>query len=530
VSLAPLRSRPLQALRLPRLHARGIIMLIVLPLIFIAVGLYAFAQQRLHGDIVTSMRSMGNGGAAWGLYISFDIYFVGLAATGIAIATAAHLFRLRDLRPLTRICELISVLSLILAGMCVMADQGRPLAALWNLPQYARTGSPFFGSFTLIVGAGVAASLVMLYLGGRADAAWCASGAKHFKWMYRIWASGYIGTDRERRRHRRARFWLSLTIFPFIVVAYSTLGFVFGVQGGRPGWFGALRAPSMLVGAGISGIGLVLGVSGLLQRFLGARDAIPARAFMRLGNTMVILIATFIYLIAVETLTDRYAGHEAALRVSDAVIFGVFAPAFWTMLVLFVLALALVGAQFLRREVMVGTCAIAGLLANIAVLLRRFLVVVPGQTHGHSLDYAPGSYFPSWIEISVMLAVISIGVLGFVVFMRFFPIVPMNDYFRKPLPDDVEPESSGRSLTRRVLTSATLFGGLAIGAFGLTMSARYGTEVYLDPIVPFSPVIFIVGVVMTIYSAAVYVVVPFAKKPGAETPLATVASPGSQDQ
>jgi len=480
---------------------------VVVPLLLLGLGIYAYVQQRIHGDVVTHMRSVGDGGAAWGLYIMFDIFFVGLAATGIAVTTAAHLFRLRELRPISRVAEFVAVLSLMLAGMCVMADQGRPIDALINLPQFARVMSPFFGSFTLIVGVGVAASAVMLYLGGRGDAAWCARCNGPLRFGYRLWASGYQGTDRELSRHRKARFWLSLTIFPYIVVAYSTLGFVFGTQGGRPGWYGALRAPSMLVVAGISGVGLIVAIAGGLQRHLRAKDVIPQRLFVRLGNILLILISVFFYILVVETLTDFYAGHEASLRVSKSIVMGVYAPAFWSMIVAFLGAVGILGVQFLRRQPMIGWTAIAGLLVNIGAILRRYLVVVPAQTHGHYMDYAPGFYAPNWIEISVMLGILSFGVLAFIAFMRLFPIIPMHAYYGR-MSAAPEPESRPRTLLRFSLTTVTLVGGIAIALFGLAMSARMGTEPYLDPIFPFSPVVFIIGIVMTIYSAAVYVVAP----------------------
>ncbi|HED64946.1 MAG TPA: hypothetical protein ENJ09_05245 [Planctomycetes bacterium] len=498
---------PLASLRLPKLGPRGIVLLYLLPLAFVALGVYAYAQQRLHGDIVTDMRSVGQGGAAWGLYIMFDIFFVGLAATAIAVTTAAHLFRVRDLRPLSRIAEVLAVLSLVLAGMCVMADQGRPLVALWNLPHYARTMSPFFGSFTLIVGVGVAASLVMLYLGGRGDAAWCARSGGSARWAYRVWASGYRGNPRELRRHRRARFWLSLTLFPFIVVAYSTLGFVFGTQGGRPGWYGALRAPSMLVVAGISGVGVLLAVAALLDRHLEAKDVIPKSAFVRLGDVEIILISVFLYLLAAEALTQRYAGHAAELRVANAVVFGVYAPAFWAMIGTVLVALVMLGVQFLRRKPMPALAGWAGVLVNVAVVLRRYLVVVPAQTHGHYMDYPEGIYVPNWIEVCVVLGILSIGLLVFVSFMRWFPIIPLHAYYGR-MRQEIEPEPRRRVLLRGSLTGLTFVVGLVLAAFGLAMSARFGTEPFLDPIVPFSPVIFIVGLVMTIYTAAVYVVAP----------------------
>jgi Ni/Fe-hydrogenase subunit HybB-like protein len=500
-------ARPLQSLRLPALGWKGNLLFVVLPLILIGGGLYAYTQQRLHGDVVTNMRSVGSGGAAWGLYIMFDIFFVGLAATGIAVTSAAHLFRLEALRSISRIAEFMAVLSLGLAGICVMADQGRPIEALLNLPNYARVMSPFFGSFTLIVGVGLAASAVMLYLGGRGDAAWCARRPGRLRWAYKIWASGYKGTDGELGRHRLARFWLSLTMFPFIIAAYSTLGFVFGTQGGRPGWFGALRAPSMLVVAGISGMGLLMAIAGLLKLKLCARDAIPDHIFIGLGKTLSVFLSVFVYLLAVETLTERYAGREAEMGVSDAILFGSYAPVFWSMLGVFLVALVVLLVQFLRRKPMVPYMIVVGILVNVGAVLRRFLVVVPAQTHGHYLDYQDGFYMPNSTEYAVIAGICSIGVLAFVVFMRNFPIIPLHAYYGR-MRSSLDPEPRRNGLLRWTLTSATLVGGCALAAFGLAMAARFGTEAYLDPLVPYSPVLFIIGIVMTIYSAAVYVIVP----------------------
>ena len=48
---------------------------------------------------------------------------------------------------------------------------------------------------------------------------------------------------------------------------------------------------------------------------------------------------------------------------------------------------------------------------------------------------------------------------------------------------------------------------------GFLISARYGTEAYLDPILPFSPVLFIAGVVLMFGSAVVYELIPDSSSP-----------------
>ncbi|MCB9915569.1 MAG: polysulfide reductase NrfD [Planctomycetes bacterium] len=498
---------PLANLRLPPLTWKGSLGLVVFPCCLVLFGLWCYAQQRLHGDIVTNMRSVGSGGAAWGVFILSSVFFVGIAIAGVEIATLAHLFRIRELRPLSRLSEYVAVISLVMGALCVMADQGRPLAALRNLPSYANVSSPFFGSFTLIVGVDIAASLVMLYLGGRGDAAWCGRQKRPWSWAYRLWATGYKGSDNELRRHRKARFWLSLVIFPFIVIAFSTLGFIFGIQGGRPGWYGALRAPSLLIVASISGVGAITAIAGLFRHRIAAPQMIPERAFLRLGNALVVLISVFFYILLSETLTERYTGREAEVRVSDAILFGDYAPAYWTMVGTMLLALVMLLYQFVRRTPRVKLMIAVGLLVNVSVLLRRFLVIVPGQTNGHFMNYVDGVYSPNFLELGVLAGICSLGVLALVAFARLFPIVPLNHYHGRIVSEFV-PESARRRLTRGSLSALTLLVGLSLAGVGLLYSARFGTESFLDPVLPFSPVIFIVGVVLTLYSAAVYVVAP----------------------
>ena len=69
------------------------------------------------------------------------------------------------------------------------------------------------------------------------------------------------------------------------MTAHSTLGFIFGLQSGRPGWFSALQAPGFVVMAGVSGIGIVLiVVSALLRKVMHLEDLIQPVAFRWLGN------------------------------------------------------------------------------------------------------------------------------------------------------------------------------------------------------------------------------------------------------
>jgi len=236
----PLPPLPHDIQPLPRTTAPWLIA-VAIAMTAVALGLYCFSIQWREGLIVTDHRNPGYGGAAWGLYVGFYVFFVGVSFAGITIAALCRLFDIEQLRPLSRLAELITISALIVGAAAIITDLGRPLDGLQKLPRFANPRSPFFGTFTLVVSGYLFSSLVYFFLAGRADAARIATTAKGpLRLFYRAWASGYTDTLPEQRRHRRVSYWLALTILPLLVVAHSTLGFIFGIQSGRPGWYSAL--------------------------------------------------------------------------------------------------------------------------------------------------------------------------------------------------------------------------------------------------------------------------------------------------
>ena len=99
-------------------------------------------------------------GVPWGLYVVFVIYFIGISFASISVAALVRLFRIQKLKPITRMAELVTIISIILGALCIIADVGQPFRALAYLPRYACPQSPFFGTFTLVISGYLFASLV----------------------------------------------------------------------------------------------------------------------------------------------------------------------------------------------------------------------------------------------------------------------------------------------------------------------------------------------------------------------------------
>lgn len=395
----------------------------------VGFGVYSYMQQFLYGDYVTGLRDVGTGGGAgWGIYISILVYFVGVSFAGVSTAALVRLFNLKVLKPLSRMAEALTVFSLPMAALAVMADLGQPERALVNLTKYVRPQAPFFGTFTLVISGYLFSSLVFLFLSGRADAALCAKQPSKLQWFYKMWASGYTDTPEERERHSKVTWWLSLTILPLLVVAHSTLGFIFGIQGGRPGWYSALMAPAFVTLAGVSGIGFVIIIAAIVRSTLGLKKEINEEAFKFLANMLWVLCAVYLYFTVAEFLTANYAapGHEAA--VSQALYSGQYAPIFWTAVGLLFATFVSLLIQFMRHRIYLPHVVAAGVAVNIAAFAKRFIIVVPSQTVGTVLPYVKGYYWPTWVEWGVVAGLFGLATLIYVVFVKVFPIMEVSEH------------------------------------------------------------------------------------------------------
>ncbi|MEE9298930.1 MAG: NrfD/PsrC family molybdoenzyme membrane anchor subunit [Acidimicrobiia bacterium] len=407
---------------------RGWVVFVIAMVAVSGLGWYAYIREFTEGMTVTGMRNVGTmGGATWGLYITFVVYFIGVSFAGIAIAAVIRLFNLERLRPLARMAEVLTVVSLVLGAIAIVADLGQPFRGIINLFRYARPQSPFFGTFTMVIAGYLFASLVYLWLTSRRDAALLAKQPSRLRWLHRFVAAGYRDTPAERERHSRATFWLAIFILPMLVIAHSTLGFVFGLQVGRPGWYSALQAPAFVVLAGVSGTGLLIVLAAIVRKVLNREAGLTEYVFGWLGRFMMLLLMVYVYFMVTELLTATYAGSERELQVTREMLWGEYSWIFWTSVALLVLPLIGLVFQAIRRSWSIGWLVASGVAVNFAAVGKRYLIAVPSQTHGQLLPYAGGSYSPSWIEFAVVASLIAFGALVIGVFMKVLPIVEIED-------------------------------------------------------------------------------------------------------
>ena len=128
----------------PRM-SRGLRLWLAALAVCMAAGLGAWVYQLVNGLAVTNMRNP----MMWGLYITFFMFFVGLSAGGLIVASAGRLFGARSFKPITRLAVLEATVAVMMAAMFLLPDIGRP-DRVWHLFRYPHFTSPLIWDVLIV--------------------------------------------------------------------------------------------------------------------------------------------------------------------------------------------------------------------------------------------------------------------------------------------------------------------------------------------------------------------------------------------
>jgi Ni/Fe-hydrogenase subunit HybB-like protein len=482
-----------------------VVALVGLLLGLVALGAFAFSRQLSQGDVVTGMRTLGAGGAVWGLYVVMDGFLLGTGVAVMAAACLARFSRDKNLEALARIAMPVAITCFVGAALAVMADQGRPFVSLVNLSSFARPQSPFFVTFTMVAAVCLYGSLLHWLLAGRPNLAAYAKIPSRWQRLRRLLAARYTGSLAQRYRRQKVGFWMSLLLLPALLATLTALAIIFTVRPGRPLGLTMLEVLAFFFQAAAGGLGALVGAAALVEYFAGPAAGLAAHDYRRLGRALLVTVSlSLLFLIATEW-TGLLSKEPAAVNYAKALLADSgYPPLFWSALGCLFLAATLLWHAAYRGMLERRAVVVAGILAQGGVLLHRYLQVVAWQTHGLSLPYSPGSYRPTWIEAAVGLGIVAVCLLLLLPAVRVIPFAPAEP--ASPPISRIAPDP------RRAWVTGIWFGvGLAITAIGLAFSFRLGTDSFLDPVLPASPVIFVAGLAMLATTGAVYELLPDTK-------------------
>jgi molybdopterin-containing oxidoreductase family membrane subunit len=395
---------------------RGYYGAIGLLLLVIAWATFAYAQQIKDGLGVTGL----NRPVYWGMYITNFVFFIGISHAGTLVSAILRVFGAEWRRPITRAAEVITVIALILGTGNIILDMGRP-DRLLNILRYAKFQSPLVWDVAS-VSVYLTASITYLYLPLIPDLAILRERptlAPWRRWLYTKLSLGWTGTEKQKHRLERLISIMAVLIIPIAVTVHTVVSWVFAMTV-QPMWHSTIFGPYFVIGAIFSGIATLIIVMAILRRVFQLQAYITPRHFSNLGMLLLVFAFLWAYFTFSEYLTEFYGSEPAGMRVLFAKLIEEFSPLFWGMwLFNFIIPFIMLSNKFTRT--ITGT-VITSILINVGMWLERYNIVVPTLTRPR-IPTPIASYFPTWVEWSILLGSIALFALLYVVFSKIFPIV-----------------------------------------------------------------------------------------------------------
>jgi len=350
------------------------------------------------GAILTFYRLANGLGAAtnlnddfpWGLWIGFDLLGgVAMAAGGFLIAGAVYLLNMKKYKPIVRPAILTAFLGYLLAVLALILDLGQPHriwhpAVMWQIKSVMWVVAMHVIFYTLTLGIEFSP---MLY---------------------------------ERLKWQKAVDFVNKIIVPIVlfgvmlsVLHQSSLGAVFLIVPGKlKGLWNTTFLPYLFlvssVMMGLSMVSLETTFSGKAFKHKIDKGIISGLAK---GNVIVLclyLILKLFFLAKGPGIGAAFIGGKAANMFLLEMVAGVIIP------------LAMLASANLRQNL--NTVTIANILVVGGVLLNRMNVSISGL---YGFQSATGSsYWPSWIEVIITLAIIALGIFLFKLVAKYLNLFP----------------------------------------------------------------------------------------------------------
>ncbi|MCF8273747.1 MAG: polysulfide reductase NrfD [Flavobacteriaceae bacterium] len=401
-------------------------------ILVILIGLVAFIIQVVNGHIVTGMRD----NVVWGIYIINFIFFVCLSYSGAFISGILHFFKSPWKNSVSRIVEIITVLSLIIGPIFILLCIGR-LDRLYFLFLYPRIQSPITWDIIAIM-TDLLGCFIYLYLTFIPDFAMLRDNSENApKWrqkMYKILAIKYYDTPTQREALHKITRTMSVMVIALAIVAYSVLAWIFSLTV-QPGWNSSIFAPYFIIAGLYSGVSVIIIAMYLIRKFYHLDHYIRKVHFMGAGVILLIISILFGYFTFSEYFSRWFSHKIEDTKLLDTL----FNRYFWYFIFAnYIGVLVPVFILFFKKFRTIKSITFAAVIAILGLYVNRYLIVVPTLETPYLpiQDTRPEyiHYTATWIEWALSFAGIAAFILFFILIMRLVPIIPMSgiiDYERE---------------------------------------------------------------------------------------------------
>jgi len=403
---------------------RGTIWTIFLLIIIIA-GLVAYVDQLRKGLEVTNMRDY----ALWGIYISNFVFFVATSFVGSVTVAILRLTNNSWRTPLVRIAEIISLACIVMAGLTIIIDMGRPDRML-NLFIHARLQSPITWD-VIIVPTYIALSFLLLYFPLLPDLAilkkyFAKSKPKLSKW-YGILSLNWTGTVAQKAIQSKSIKIIAIMIIPVGILLQTIDAWLFSTTY-RVGWDSTNMGAYFISGAFVAGLGSLVAVVYVITKVRKLENYITDYHFDKLGKFLALACLTYLYFNINEYLLPIFTAPVNEDIHLNMLISGEYSFLFWfAQMVGLILPIIILLFKSGRKPL---PMFIVGMMVVVGSWWKRFIIVTPTLLHPFlPIEGVPESwhhYFPSIHEWLITASNIATAILIITVMVRFIPVVPIQ--------------------------------------------------------------------------------------------------------
>ena len=385
---------------------KGLNVAIVVAAVLTVAGIALWIMQLTGGMVQTGMRNLDS----WGLYITCFMFLVGLSAGGLIISSVPKAFGLKGFGGISKVAVWTSICCTVLAIAFVVVDLGQPLR-VWELFIYSNLNSPLMWDIIVLF---VYLILSIVYL----------------------WAQ--LRAEAGKISHKGLRA-ISVIALVCAVMVHSVTAWIFALNQGREMWHTALMAPWFVSSALVCGTALVIVVVAALRR-AGYLELDQAH-LVRLAKLLGAFICVDLYFFGCDLLTEGFPMGDGA-EIVAMLTTGALAPFFWAQIILSVVAAVICFTPSARTTPLLVVASVA---AIVAIFCKRVQILVGGfqapnidlagpvtsltvtnWENGMAGAYNGLVYFPTALELGIVVGVIALGALVLLLGLKYLPLKPVE--------------------------------------------------------------------------------------------------------
>jgi len=389
------------------------------------IGIIAYIDQVIKGQVVTNMHDY----ALWGIYISNFVFFVATSFVGTVTVAVLRLTDNSWRTPIVRIAEIISLAAIIMAGITIMIDMGRP-DRLLNLFIHGRLQSPIIWD-VIIIPTYIIISLLLLYFPLLPDFALLKSYFKDknpkLSNAYGKLSLNWTGNKKQKKIQLNSIKIIAILIIPAGFILQTIDAWLFSTLF-RVGWDSTNMGAYFISGASVAGVGALVAIIYVIRKAYKLEKYITDLHFDKLGKFLVLTCLIYLYFNINEYLIPEFTSKKEEITHINVLISGEYSSLFW-FVIIGGLIIPIIVLLFKNGRKPLPMFLI-GLLVVVGSWWKRYLIVTPTLLHPFlPIQGVPESwhhYFPSVHEWLITISTLAMCLLIITMLVRYLPIIPIQ--------------------------------------------------------------------------------------------------------